>query len=93
MGFLFLSIGILARMFIPYLVKLWKNNRKEEPEKMNWEWKYLRGQLIAVVIVGVALPLLVKDLSSVAEMNQQLAWLSGYAIADIGRFVDATVTE
>ena len=96
-GYIFLVMGVLARMFIPYLVKLYKNSRAEKngntPAKLNWEWKYLRGQAIAALIIFIAFPLLVSDLASVGGWDQQAAFLAGYGVAEIGRFVDATITE
>ncbi len=87
-GFYFLIAGILSRMLIPWLVKVYQSQNG-----FNWEWKYLRGQAIAVLITFVGLPLLLNDISAVGAWDAQAAFLSGYAAAEIGRFIDKVVTE
>jgi hypothetical protein len=83
-----LVAGILARMLIPWLVQVYKNRNG-----WNWQWKYLRGQLVAAVIAFVALPLLLSDLAEVGSWGIQEAFLAGYGAAEIGRFLDKAITE
>lgn len=87
-SYIFLLAGILARVFIPYLVTLYKTD-----EEWDWKWVYLRGQLIGAAIVFLALPVLLGDLNAVASWDWQAAFLSGYGVAEIGRFVDKSVSE
>jgi hypothetical protein len=86
MGLYFLIAGILARMLIPWLVKVY-----ESQNGFNWEWKYLRGQAISVVIIFIALPLLLSDIKDVVNWAPQAAFLAGYGAAEIGGFVDKKV--
>jgi hypothetical protein len=90
-GFYFLATGILARMFIPWLVLLYKGRNEEAA--VSWEWHYLRGQAIAAAIVFLGLPVLVGDLLAVGGWEFQAAFLAGYGAADVGRLIDKTVTE
>jgi len=83
MSYLYVFLGILARAVLPWLLKMY-----ESKEKIDWDWTYLRGQLIAVLVIVVAIPLLITDLNSVAGWDWQTAWLAGYAVADVGRMVE-----
>jgi hypothetical protein len=90
-GFYFLAVGILARMFIPWLVKLYK--ARNEPAELTWEWHYLRGQVIATAIIFLGLPVLIGDLLAIGGWEFQAAFLAGYGAADLGRLIDKSATE
>lgn len=83
MSYLYVFLGILARAILPWLLKMY-----EQKERIDWNWEYMRGQLIAVLVVVVALPLLISDIDSIAAWDWQAAWLAGYAVADIGRMAE-----
>ena len=75
-----LGIGVLARIFVPWLAK-----RREAPEKAQWNWKFVWPQLVSVALIFLLLPLLIGDLGIVSSLPFQAAWLAGWAAADIGR--------
>lgn len=75
-----LVLGVLARIFVPWLAK-----RRENPEKAQWAWKFVWPQVIAVVIIFLLLPLLISDLAAMGGLPWQVTWLAGWAAADIGR--------
>jgi len=81
--YVWLGLGVLARMIIPWLLKLYKG-----ADMAAWDWKYLYGQLIGAAIVFFAIPVLIGDLEAVAKLGFQAAFMSGYAAADIGRLMD-----
>jgi hypothetical protein len=92
-GFYFLAAGVLSRMFIPWFVKMYKLNRDDETAGWSWEWRYLRGQALATIIIGLGLPVLLSDIASVGSLDPQAAFLAGYGVAAIGRFIDKSATE
>ena len=75
-----LSIGVLARVFVPWLAK-----RRENPQGAEWAWKFVWPQVIAVALIFLLLPVVVSDLGAVSQLPFQVAWLAGWAAADIGR--------
>jgi len=85
-GWFGLAIGLLSRIFVP-----WLNVRRLDPENAKWSWRYVWPQLIAVVIAALLLPLVVSDLVAIGGMAFGPAWLIGWAAADIGRFADKLV--
>lgn len=83
-------LGVLSRAIAPYLVKLYKNTS----DKINWEWKYLRGQLILSALAFVVLPLLIPNLGQfLANANWQEAWSMGWSISAVGRLMDKVVEK
>ncbi len=74
-----LTLGVLARIFVPWLAK-----RRENPEEAKWAWKFVWPQLVAVVLIFLLLPLVVSDLAAVGNLPWQAAWLAGWAAADLG---------
>ena len=77
---LFLGLGVVARVFVPWLAK-----RREQPESAKWAWPYVWPQLISVVLILLLLPVVVSDMSIVSSLPFPAAWLAGWAAADIGR--------
>ena len=75
-----LGIGVLARVFVPWLAK-----RRGHPENAQWNWRYVWPQALSVVLIFSLLPLVVSDLGAVSRLPFQAAWLAGWAAADIGR--------
>lgn len=80
------GIGILARIFVP-----WLNERRKKPS-LGWDMRYVWPQILGVIVIGLALPLLVPDLLSVGELTPQNAWLEGYGAASLGRLGDKFIT-
>ena len=76
----FLLIGLLGRVFIPWLVV-----RQQDPENAQWAWKYVWPQALSFVILFLMLPLLIADLEAVSQIPFQAAWLMGWGAGDIGR--------
>ena len=75
-----LILGVLSRVFIPWLAK-----RRENPAEAKWDWKFVWPQLVAAVLILLLLPVLVTDLEAVGTLPLQVGWLAGWAAADIGR--------
>lgn len=92
-GFAYVALGIISRMLFPWFVKIYKNNQKEEPERLNWEWRYLRGQLIASAAIFLLLPYLLDNWDSIGGLAFQTAYLAGMGVAEFGRLVDKVITE
>lgn len=88
-GWVGLGLGVLSRVFVP-----WLNARRANPDEAKWSWRFVWPQIIAVAIVLLLLPLLLgTSLESVGDMTFVSAYLSGYAVADIGRLVDKRFVE
>ena len=85
-GWIGLAVGLLSRIFVP-----WLNERRLNPEEAQWSWRYVWPQLIGVVVAALLLPLVISDLESIATLAFGPAWLMGWAAADIGRFADKIV--
>lgn len=75
-----LLIGVVARIFIPWLAK-----RQMNPAEAQWDWAYVWPQLLAVLMVLMLLPLVIDDISSLGQNTPQVAWLMGWGAADLGR--------
>jgi len=84
-SYVFVFVGMLVRVLLPWLVKLYQDNGEGAVE---WNWKYLRSQLVIFAALAVALPIMAADLDSVADMTFQAAFTFGYAAADVGRLLD-----
>lgn len=78
-------LGIFSRMMIPWLRELMANPGTD------WDWMYLRGQIIGALIIILALPILI-DLQNASAWSFLPAWFAGWAAADIGRMFDKTIT-
>lgn len=74
-----LGIGVLARVFVPWLAK-----RRENPEEAKWAWKFVWPQLISAALIFLLLPLLISDLEAIGNIPWQAAWLAGWAAGDLG---------
>lgn len=83
-----LLVGLLARVFLPWLVV-----RRDNPDKAKWAWKYVWPQLLSFALVLIALPLVISDLESIVILKPQAAWLLGWGAADLGRKVYRTFTN
>jgi hypothetical protein len=75
-----LIVGLLARIFIPWLAV-----RRRDPEAAKWDWNQVWPQILSFVMIVLLLPLLVSDLRMIWDMEPQAAWLVGWATGDIGR--------
>jgi len=89
MGYLFLFLGVVARLVLPWLVKVYKS---AEGEDVSWSWKYLRAQALLLALFVVALPLIAGDMSVIPTMEFQTAFVAGYTMADVSRLINK-VTE
>jgi len=89
MGYLFLFLGVAARLVLPWLVKVYKS---AEGEDVSWSWKYLRAQALLLALFVVALPLIAGDMSVIPTMEFQTAFVAGYTMADVSRLINK-VTE
>ena len=74
-----LLFGLVARVFLPYLVMHYDN-----PE-LAWEWKYFYQQLLGFGIIVLVLPLVLDNLPGVNDLAFQVAFIAGWGSADIGR--------
>ena len=75
-----LLIGIMARVFIPWLAV-----RQQNPDKGKWAWEYVWPQLLSAGLILLVLPLVIADLTVIQSLPYQAAWLVGWAAADLGR--------
>jgi uncharacterized BrkB/YihY/UPF0761 family membrane protein len=75
-----LVVGIVARVFVPWLAK-----RRENPEEAKWTWRFVWPQLVSVALIFLLLPLIISDLSAIGKIPWQAAWLAGWGAADLGR--------
>ena len=88
LGWVGLGLGVTSRIFIP-----WLNARRVNPETADWSWRYIWPQLVAVLIIALGLPLVLSGVESVGQLAFAPAFLVGWAVADVGRFVDKAVTK
>lgn len=86
LGWVGLLLGVLSRIFIP-----WLNARRLNPEKADFSWPFVWPQLAAVVIVALGLPLVITNIEAVGQLALTSAYLIGWGAADVGRFVDKAV--
>lgn len=77
-SWILLFVGILARIFVPFLIA-----RREDPS-LGWSWRYVWPQVLAFAIIALMLPVIVADLASIGELQYQAAFLVGWAAGDIG---------
>ena len=77
-AWILLTIGIIARIVVPFLME-----RRENPE-LKWDMKYVWPQIISFVIIALMLPVIVPNLESIAVLDYQAAFLVGWAAGDIG---------
>ena len=75
-----LLIGLLARVFLPWLAV-----RRANPKKAKWGWPYVWPQFLGFVLILMVLPLVISDLSVISGLPPQAAWLLGWGAADLGR--------
>ena len=87
-GWIGLALGVISRIFVPWLAA-----RRNNPDSADWSWRYLWPQLISVVVVALLLPLVLSNLESVGAMPFSASYIVGWGAADIGRFVDKSVTK
>lgn len=73
-----LVLGILARIFVPFLLA-----RRDDPS-LGWDWKYVWPQLISFAIIALMLPVILPNLASISGLDPQAAFLAGWAAGDIG---------
>lgn len=79
--YLIFALGVLCRIFVPWLVE-----RKKNPD-LSWSWRFIWPQLVTAVLVAMVLPIIV-DLAAVASLDLPAAHLAGWGAADVGRTVD-----
>ena len=84
--YLIFALGVLSRIFVPWLVA-----RRENPG-LGWSWRYIWPQLVTALVVAMVLPLVV-DLASVAQMEIPAAYLAGWGAADVGRTADKVLLK
>ena len=87
-GWVGLGAGVVSRVFIP-----WLNARRVNPGEAQWNWRYVWPQLLAVVIIVLGLPLVLSNVENVGSLGFAAAYLIGWAVADVGRFLDKAVTK
>lgn len=87
LGWIGLGLGIISRIFIP-----WLNERRLNPDEAKWSFRYIWPQIAAVVIAALALPL-VPSIETVGTMGLAPAYLVGWGAGDIGRFIDKAITK
>ena len=78
--------GVLSRVFVPFLLA-----RRDNPD-LPWTWRYIWPQLITVLVIFLLLPLLIADLEAVSSLAPAVAYLAGWAAADVGREADKLIT-
>ena len=85
-------LGIIARVFVPFLIKRAKH--PDAPDS-KWNWKYVWPQLIVVLVLVLVAPLVADDLNNLLSLGVVPAYLSGWAAADIGKtlFIDTEVVK
>lgn len=86
------GLGAIARVFVPWLIK-----RVREPDspESKWNWRYLWPQLVTVLVLLLVAPLVAGDLDKTLALAPVPAYLSGWAIADLGKtiFVDTGLVK
>ena len=82
-----LIFGVLSRIFVPFLLE-----RRDNPD-LSWSWRFIWPQLITVLVVFLVLPLLISDLEAISGLAPAVAYLSGWAAADVGRNADKLITR
>jgi hypothetical protein len=77
-----LFLGIISRILVPFLLK-----RRQDP-LAPWDWRYVYGQLITVMVVCLVLPFTIPDLVAITNMAPVEAYITGWFVADLGREAD-----
>ena len=77
-AWLLLTVGLLARIVVPFLIE-----RRENPT-LGWDMKYIWPQVISFWIIALMLPVIIPNLESIAVLDLQAAFLVGWAAGDIG---------
>ena len=73
-----LTVGLLARIVVPFLIE-----RRENPT-LGWDMKYIWPQVISFGIIALMLPVIIPNLGTIAVLDLQAAFLVGWAAGDIG---------
>ncbi len=84
--YVFLLLGILSRVFLPWLIS--RRNAAHTGQPLPWSWRYVWPQLVSVGVVVLLLPFLLSNLNNIAELEYTAAYLAGWAAADLGREAD-----
>ncbi len=84
---LFLFLGAFGRILLPFLYE-----RRDNPD-LKWEWRYVYGQAISLIIFVLVLPVLVDNLAGIVDLELQQAFLVGYGAAAFGRLGDKRISE
>jgi len=87
LAWLFLILGVISRVFVPFLLA-----RRDNPN-LSWSWRFIWPQLITVLVVFLVLPLLIADLELISDLTPAVAYLSGWAATDVGREADKLFTR
>ena len=85
-------LGIVARVFVPFLIK--RAKYPDAPDS-KWNWKYVWPQLITVGILVLVAPLVSDDIEGLLSLAIVPAYLSGWGAADLGKtlFIDTGVSK
>lgn len=89
--YLFLFLGILSRIFVPWLIS--RRNASLRGRPLPWTWRYVWPQLVSVGVVVLLLPLLLSNMQSLTELEYTAAYLAGWAAADLGREADKLINK
>lgn len=94
MPYVGLILGFLARTVGLWLVKVWQENFRDESVEgaVDWKWRFLYGQLIAFVLICIAMPI-ITDFGQVAQMDFITSFGYAFGIASIGREIDKVFTD
>ncbi len=84
--YLFLFLGIVSRVFLPWLIS--RRNAAQSGRSLPWTWRFVWPQLVSVGVVVLLLPFLLSNLANIAELEYTAAYLAGWASADLGREAD-----
>ena len=76
--------GVLARIFVPWLIVRYK--KPDDPES-KWSWRYVFPQLIAFLVLILVAPILMDDPESLTEMRPVMIYIAGWGTADLGKTV------
>lgn len=83
----FFVLGILANVFIPYLLELQAAAEDPENHPGVLSWKYVLPKIIAVLVLIFTLPLTYPDLDTVLSLPWQTAFIAGYGVSAVGELV------
>jgi hypothetical protein len=93
LSYIGLGLGLLARTVGMWLATVWvanfKNRKSDaENEPIKWDTRYLYGQLVAFILMVLALPLLIPDMSAVLDLSLYDAFVYAFGVASAGREID-----